>query len=283
MTTIGLIGAGHMGAALGRSLRQGGHDVATTLDGRSARTARLAGDAGLRILPTTEALVSAAEIVLVVTPPEAALSAATRIADAGRSTGATPLVADLNAVSPSTVEEIDATLAAAGIDLVDGAISGPPPGVAPGARVYLAGPRSDEIHQLSWHGVRTIVVSGQVGDASAVKMCTASVYKGTVGIITQALRTARHYGVTDHVLDDLGPDGKPAVQVAFAAAKAWRYVGEMREIAAAQAAAGQPRELFEAMALVYEALARTELARVDPESVDTAMPAADVLERLVER
>ena len=42
------------------------------------------------------------------------------------------------------------------------------------------------------------------GSASAVKMSTASVYKGSVALLTQALRAADHYGVLEHVLDDLG-------------------------------------------------------------------------------
>ena len=49
MTTVGLIGTGHMGAGLGWALREGGHEVVTTLDGRSARTARLTRDAGIAL------------------------------------------------------------------------------------------------------------------------------------------------------------------------------------------------------------------------------------------
>src|SRR5919206_3947 len=49
------------------------------------------------------------------------------------------------------------------------------------------------------------------------------------------------------------------------AAKSARYVGEMHEIAAAQAAAGLPPELFEAMAAVWAEIARTPLAQSAPE------------------
>src|SRR4029079_16666493 len=109
-----------------------------------------------------------------------------------------------------------------------------------------------------------------VGAASATKMCTASVYKGTVGLLTQALRVAVRHGVAEHVLTDLTDAGHdPTREVAMAATKAWRYVPEMREIAETQRAAGLPVELFEAMARVYEELARTDLAAGDPETVDT--------------
>ena len=45
--TVGLVGAGHMGAGLGWALRAGGHPVITCLAGRSARTAQLAAQAGV--------------------------------------------------------------------------------------------------------------------------------------------------------------------------------------------------------------------------------------------
>jgi 3-hydroxyisobutyrate dehydrogenase-like beta-hydroxyacid dehydrogenase len=279
VTRIGLIGAGSMGASLGWALAEGGEDVVTTLAGRSARTAELVRQAGLRVLPELDAVVATASVLLVITPPQAALDAATAIGAAVRRTGARPLVADLNAVAPSTMEEIGAALA--GTDLVDGAISGGPPREHPGASIFLAGPRAGEVAELGWRHVTPVVVGDRTGMASAVKMCTASVYKGLTGILTQALRAAVHYGVIDHVLADLDRSGyQPARPVALAATKAWRFVDEMHQIALAQGAAGLPAELFEAMAVVYAELARTELAHGDPESVDPALTATDVVSRL---
>src|SRR4051812_36763511 len=100
-----------MGSGLGWALREGGHDVVTSLAGRSARTARLAEAAGLRIAPGPADVVAEADVILVVTPPGSAVDAATeiatmatapgvaeRLARAGRET-ARPLVVDLNAIS----------------------------------------------------------------------------------------------------------------------------------------------------------------------------------------
>jgi 3-hydroxyisobutyrate dehydrogenase-like beta-hydroxyacid dehydrogenase len=190
-------------------------------------------------------------------------------------------VADLNAISPSTVDEIAAVLGRAGLDLVDGSISGPPPTVRAGARIYLSGPRVDEVAGLSWRGVEPVVVGPQVGIASAVKMCTASVYKGMVGLFAQAMRAAEHYGVLEHVLADLATGGHdPTPAVAVAVTKAARFVPEMRAISATQAAAGLSASLFEAFAEVYEQLAATELAKAEPESVDRRMSAHELLGRL---
>jgi 3-hydroxyisobutyrate dehydrogenase-like beta-hydroxyacid dehydrogenase len=267
MMTVGLVGAGHMGAGLGWALRQGGHSVVTTLAGRSVRTARMVAEAELTTLPDLTAVVEAADVLLVVTPPAAAEAAGAEIV--ATSADARPLVVDLNAIAPSTVERMAATLGSAGFDLVDGAISGPPPTVRPGARIFLSGPAADTVAGLSWRHVEPVVVGEAVGAASAVKMCTASVYKGVTAVLTQALRTAVRHGVERTVLADLAEDGyEPTRQIAVAATKAWRFVPEMRQIATTQREAGLPGELFEAMALVYEELARTDLAAHDPETID---------------
>ncbi|MEN3306737.1 MAG: hypothetical protein V7603_2939 [Micromonosporaceae bacterium] len=280
MVTIAVHGAGHMGAGLGWDLREGGAEVITTLAGRSPRTARLAAEAGLVALPSLDDVVRAAQAVLVVTPPGAARAAAAELRAATERTGATPLIADLNAISPSTVDDLVKVLAP--LDFVDGSISGPPPTVRPGARLYLSGTRADSIAGLPWRLVRPVVLPGGAGKASALKMCTASVYKGTVGLYAQALRTAYTHGLVAEVTADLAASGHrdAAVSVALAATKADRYVPEMREIAAAQRAAGLPARLFEAFAEVYADLAGTPLAQGDPESVDTGESAEAIVARI---
>jgi len=278
---VGIVSAGAMGSAVGRALREGGAAVVTTLDGRSERTAHLAGEAGLELLADLDAVVAGAEIVLSIAPPGEAEAVAGDVAASAARTGTRPLVADLNAISPATVGRIDASLRRAGLDLVDGSISGPPPHAAGTTRIYLSGPRVDEVAALPFTRVGAIFVGDEVGTASAVKMCTASVYKGSVALLTHALLTAHSNGVLDHVLDDLGElaDGA-ARSLARSATKSGRYVPEMLEIAATQAAAGLTPALFEAMAEVYAALSHGELARMAPEDVGADADLDAVLRKL---
>jgi 3-hydroxyisobutyrate dehydrogenase-like beta-hydroxyacid dehydrogenase len=279
---IGIVSPGFMGAGLGGALRRGGARVVTTLSGRSARSRRLAEAAGLEPLDSIDALTSTAAVILVVTPPDAAVDAAEQITRAARRTGSRPLVADLNAIAPTTVAAIEATLAQAGLDFVDGSISGPPPSARPGARIYLSGPRAGEIAALPWRDVRLIVLPGPTGQASALKMCTASVYKGVTAVVAQAMRAADHYGVLDVVLEDLGDEADPGA-VAMVATKAARFVPEMREIASAQRAAGLTPALFEAFAEVYADIAATDLANGDPETTSRNVAPAEVAQRLRKR
>lgn len=281
--TIGIVSPGAMGSAVGRAYAAGGARVVATVTGRSARTRELAR--GLELLPDLDEVVRLSDIIVSIVPPEQASAVAADIAAAARRADADPLVADLNAIAPATVRALAQQLAGSGLDTVDGSISGGPPTADGSTRIYLSGARAGELASLTTPGIDARLVGPEVGLASAVKMSTASVYKGTVGLLAHALLAAHTNGVLPHVLDDLresDPDlvERAARSVGRAATKAHRYVGEMREIAATQAAAGLPRELFDGFAEVYAALAETELGRAAPESIGPETRLEDVLEAL---
>jgi len=269
-----------MGAGLGSVLRDGGARVVATVRGRSARTRRLAGEAGLDLLPALLDVVAVADVVLSVVPPGQARVTAQRIADAARESGAKPMVADLNAVSPATMSAIAHELA--GLPVVDGSISGPPPTARPGARLYLSGGTAAAVGALPWGDkIKPVVLGTGIGTASALKMSTASVYKGLTALIIQAMRVAGRHGVLDEVLADLAHNGlDKSAGVAVSATKAHRFVDEMREIAAAQADAGLSPDLFAAFAEVYADVAGSELAKGDPESSDRPLTATEIVARL---
>ena len=232
-------------------------------DGASARRG-WRGEAGLELLPSVGEVVAAADVVLSIVPPDQAEAVAAEL-------GGASLFADLNAVSPETARRISSE--------VDGSISGPPPGRAGATRIYLSGPRAGDVAALPFDGVEVIVVGDEVGLASAVKMSTASVYKGSAALLAQALRAADHYGVLGYVLDDLDELAAGAGRrIARAAAKADRYVGEMREISAAQRAVGLDPALFEAIARVYAEIASTPLGQTAPEQAGSDL--AEVLRGL---
>ncbi|MEJ2859857.1 NAD(P)-dependent oxidoreductase [Actinomycetospora flava] len=265
---MGVLAPGAMGAALGGCLTAGGHRVLASLAGRSPETVARAREHGLDDAGDLDGLVAAVDVLLLVVPPGSARAAGADVAAACARTGARPLVAELDAVAPATVAAIAADLPG---DVVDGAISGPPPrpdAVAP-TRVFLSGPRAAEVAALTAPGVRWLVLDGPVGAASAAKMCTASVRKGHQALLAQALVTAAEHGVLDTVVDDLRlsfPDaGVPTAAVA--ATKAWRFVDEMTEIAATQADAGMSPAPGEALAAVYRALATSEWGARQPDEV----------------
>jgi 3-hydroxyisobutyrate dehydrogenase-like beta-hydroxyacid dehydrogenase len=282
---VGIVSPGAMGSAVGAAYLAAGNRVVATVDGRSARTTGLAEEARLELLPDLDAVVGESELVLSIVPPGEAGATAAAIAAAAGRTGARPLVADWNAVSPATVRQLEQELADAGLELVDGSISGGPPRADYRTRVYFSGRSAAELAAAApaWIDART--VGDTVGLASAVKMCTASMYKGSSALLTHALLTAHAHGVLPQVLDDLGgwfprQIDRAARTLAVSATKADRYVGEMREIAATQASVGLTPALFEAMAEVYESIAQSSIGAEAPEEITAEPNLMDVLNGL---
>lgn len=266
--TVGMVSPGAMGRALGRAWQRGGARVVCTVAGRSEWTQLLA--VGLELLPSLGEVVEVSDVVMSVGPPGQALLMAVAIAAECNSTSSRPLVVDLNAVAPSTVRKVANVLSGAGCDFVDGSISGPPPNGTSTTRLYLSGRWATVVSGLEAPGLVTRIVGTEVGAASAVKMCTASVYKGFSGLLLRALQTARLNGVTDLVMADLSAEfnlspAEAATRLALAVAKSDRYPAEMREIAATQNEAGADPELFEAMVRLFQTVSDTALGANSPE------------------
>ena len=282
--TVGIVSPGAMGSAVADALARGGARVADR--GGTERAHGAPREEGSDpVAPDLDCVVATADVVLSIVPPEAAERVAEDLAARASAASAQPLVVDLNAIAPETSRRLAEVIRGAGCDYVDGSISGPPPWKPEATRIYLSGDRASDIAALPLTGVERIVVGAEIGSASAVKMSTASEYKGTSALLAYALLAAHANGVLAHVLDDLRAGSPELVanaprRLATAAAKSARYVAEMREIAQAQSAAGLTPALFEGMAEVYGALSETPLARLSPEDVSADGTLTDVLRGL---
>jgi len=289
-STVGIVSPGYMGGALAQVLMARGVRVVTTLAGRGERSRRLAAEAGLLVLDELADVVAASDVVLSVVPPGSAHAVAVGIAEAANATGGTPPVfAELNAVSPTTLLGIQQVIESAGMDFVDGSISGHPPTVRPGTRIHLCGPARDVVAALPWDPDVAICDMGHsVGRASALKMCSASVYKGLQALEIVAMLTARRLGILDEVIEELG-HGVPRNatkdvlgNVVMAATKSDRFTTEMGEVARTHGDAGFGGELFDAVEGIYAAVADGLLAREKPEDVaQMTSEAASLVDRLL--
>ena len=250
--TIGLLHPGEMGAAVGQCLAGAGHRVLWVPDGRSAATAARARAAGLTAVDGGLAeLVRRSDLVLSVCPPHAAAGIAREVAGFGG------LYVDANAISPATAREIARIVEAGGAGYVDGGIIGSPP-AAPGfIRLYLSGARAGEVARLfTGSEVDSRVIEGESCTASAVKMTYASWTKGSGALLLAARALARAEGVEEVLLAEWaisqpGLAERSARAAGSAAAKGWRWVAEMEEIAATMGAAGQPEGFHLAAAEIY--------------------------------
>ena len=249
-----------MGAAVGQCLAAGGHRVLWVPEGRSPASAARAAAVGLTAgSGGLASLVREADVIVSVCPPHAALEVAREVAEFGlarRAAGFGGVYVDANAVSPATAREVARIVEDGGASYVDGGIIGTPP-VAPGfIRFYLSGARATEVQALFAGGeVDARVISGDAS-ASAVKMAYASWTKGSAALLLTARALARAEGVEEALLAEWGISqpglaGRSVQAAGSAAAKGWRWVAEMEEIAAAMAAAGLPDGFHQAAAEVY--------------------------------
>jgi 3-hydroxyisobutyrate dehydrogenase-like beta-hydroxyacid dehydrogenase len=253
---VGLLHPGEMGAAVGGCLADGSHQVLWVPEGRSAATAARAEAAGLTAADEgLNELVRRADVLASICPPHAAIDVARQVAEAGFA----GIFVDANAISPATAREVAAIVEAGGAAYVDGGIIGPPP-TAPGrTRLYLCGARAGEVRCL-FEGTavdaRVVGPGTSTGAASAVKMAYASWTKGTAALVLAARALARAEGVEETLLAEWAmsqPDlaDRSARAARSAAAKGWRWIAEMEEIASAMAAAGLPGGFHEAAAEIY--------------------------------
>ena len=264
--TVGLLHPGEMGAVVGECLRRGGARVVWASAGRSEPSRRRAGAAGLEDLGTLPAVASASDLILSVCPPGSAIDVA-RLVAGERFRG---VYVDANAVAPETARRVGEIVQVAGAELVDGGIIGPPPREPGSTRLYLAGPRAGDVASLcKGTALEAIVMPGDVGTASALKMAYAAWTKGSSALLMAVRALAIQEGVDGSLRAEWersqpGLEKRSESAVAANAKKAWRFVGEMEEIARTFAAAGLPAGFHEACAVVYERLGRYKDTPVAP-------------------
>jgi 3-hydroxyisobutyrate dehydrogenase-like beta-hydroxyacid dehydrogenase len=256
--TIGVLHPGEMGSAVAAAVAGGGASVLWASEGRSPRTHRAAEGAGARDAGTLAALASRSDVVLSVCPPHAAVDVARAVA-ALRFGG---LYVDANAVAPDTARQIGEIVEGPGAVFVDGGIVGPPPRRSGTTRLYVSGKGADRVASLFASGpLEAIVLDGGPGAASALKMAYAAWTKGSAALLMAVRALAGAEGVDQPLVREWErsqPDlpARSEAAVSGNARKAWRFVGEMDEIAATFAAAGLPDGFHRAAGEIYRRLTR---------------------------
>lgn len=257
MPNIGLLHPGAMGASIGAALRGAGSRVSWCPAGRSGDTRRRADAAGLTPVGDLRELAQTSDIILSICPPDAALETARSVA----AEGFAGVYVDANAVSAATALAIERTLTGAGAACVDGGIIGPPAQSGKTTLLWLSGARAGAVASaFADTGIEARVAGAQVGQASALKMAFAAWTKGSSALLLAVRALAQAEGVEDALLSSwtaLSPElvEQSERSALGAAPKAWRWVGEMREIAASFETVGLPSGFHDAAAEIYERLA----------------------------
>lgn len=262
---IGVVHPGEMGVSIAANLARGGHTVAWASAGRSPATAARAAQHGLADDGTLAELCAGCAVIVSVCPPHAAEELARDVAAAGFR----GLYVDANAIAPERMLRIGELLAASGVDAVDGGIIGGP-AWRPGTTLHLSGPRAAEVAALFGDGPLAVnVLGGALGAASALKLCYAAYSKGTTALLAAILAAAERLDVgaalrAQWAQDDAAFPAQAERRVQQVHAKAWRFAGEMEEIAATFRGAGLPGGFHEAASELYARLAHLKDAEPAP-------------------
>lgn len=286
---VGIMSSGDMGGGIGRVLHANGLDVYTCLAGRSELTRLRAHEAGFEDCPDLDALVQSIDVFLSVLVPAEAVPLSRDIASAMTRTGARPAYADLNAIAPSTVQEIESIIHDAGAEFIDGGIIGGPPREGYSPHIGVSGPNTLPIEALREHALDIRVVGPRIGQASGLKMVYAASTKGTTALWTELLTASRAMGLDQALRDELGESnlvfGVAQRGIPSMPNRARRWVGEMEEIAKTFRDLGMTPNIFQGAADMYTLVGETPLADLtsrDPNPVlDEVMDA--ILGRIEDR
>jgi 3-hydroxyisobutyrate dehydrogenase-like beta-hydroxyacid dehydrogenase len=165
-------------------------------------------------------------------------------------------------------------MAEADVEFVDGGIIGGPTWNPGRTWLYLAGKEAQRISACFLAGpLETSVIGESAGKASALKMCFAAYTKGSTALLTAILAASEALGVREELANQWSRGGSDFAEqttrrVRGVTAKAWRFAGEMEEIASTFEGAGMPEGFHAAAAEVYSRIAGFKDAQEIPSLAD---------------
>lgn len=270
MTKIGMLHPGEMGISVAASAINNGHQVYWASENRSDKTRRRAEKHGLIESNSLIEVCQNCEIIFCICPPHAVEAVANSVIEHGFN----GYYLDANAISPLRASKIGQMMETAGIHFVDGGIIGGLAWKPKETWLYLSGKDANLIADCFTNGpLETKIIGDEIGNASALKMCYAAYSKGTTALLAAILATAESLDVREELyqqwdIDDPNFSEDVNRRVTRATAKAWRFEGEMHEIASTFQEAGLPNGFHEAAAEMYHRMANFKDSAETPKLED---------------
>lgn len=208
---------------------------------------------GRLTLPSLVQFCQMCETIISVCPPHAAEAVAQSVCESGFR----GLYLDANAISPQRSIKIGQMLETKNIHFVDGGIIGGPAWTPNETWLYLSGEHAKEIVTYFTNGpLETEIIGSEIGKASALKMCYAAYTKGTTALLSAILAAAEVLHIREQLYqqwnrDEAGFSEQVNRRTARVTKKAWRFEGEMREIASTFHDAGLPDGFHLSAADIY--------------------------------
>jgi putative dehydrogenase len=260
---VAIVGAGEMGTAVGRRLREAGARIFISLNGRSRASADRVRRAGLEVAYDDRRLTDGVDYILSIVPPGVAVEVGERLSTSLRDAAAPPLFVDCNAIAPKTMNGIAQLLDP--IPVIDAGIIGGPPILgsqdpAAGPRFYASGPHAHRLLLLGRFGLDIVVMDGPIGAASGLKLSYAGLTKGFTALAAAIVTAATRDGLAEALRMELArtqPQSLDRIDRLVPAMfpKAYRWVAEMEQIAEFVADPAAGATIYEGAARLYAAIA----------------------------
>lgn len=273
--TIAILMPGDMGHGVGLVLNQHGHDVITSLSGRSARSRALAEAGSVRDAGDLDATIAEADMILSILPPSAAMKLADDVTAAMSRTGKTPVYVDCNAISPGTAQKIGGIITSAGATFIDSGIIGIAPNKSKNTRFYVSGPDTSAMTALNGQGFEVLALGDDIGRASAMKMVYAALTKGSWTLWSAVMLTAERNGLLEPLIREFEHSQKSTLSsmrsiISALPADSERWIGEMEEIAKTFSEAGVTDGFHEGARWMFELMSQTPFATETRQNMDTS-------------
>lgn len=234
--TIGILSPGDMGHSVGKEFKENGFSIVTCLKGRSTLTKNYAKVAGFLCLKTYRDVLEESDIVFSILPPKKSFSLANQLGKEMTKIKSKPIFVDCNAISPKNTNKINKIIVESGCHFIDSGIIGPPPRNKNTTKFYVSGLQLNKLKELETNRIKICPVGKEIGRASAMKMCYASLTKGTRALHAAVLTVAEKHGLTKELKKEFLFSQKDIYKMMQKTqprlpSVSGRWIGEMEEIA----------------------------------------------------
>jgi 3-hydroxyisobutyrate dehydrogenase-like beta-hydroxyacid dehydrogenase len=238
---VAVVGFGEAGAILSEELASAGLEVSTydiLLDSPASRNAMLAKAhaANVRAAPTLRDAIAQADLII---SAVTAVSSTQVAKDCSTSLNVGQIFLDINSVSPATKREQARLVEPSKALYVEAAVMAPVPLKRLAVPMLLGGAHAPAVAQsLGALGMNVTAVAGELGVASAIKMCRSIIIKGLEALTVECVLAAHEFEAAEQVftsLDRTFPNmgwttGLPDYLVGRVAEHGRRRAAEMREV-----------------------------------------------------
>ncbi len=228
---------GDMGSSVAKYLLKSNFTVQTNLDGRSKKSTENALKSNVQVV-SFENLIKNSDLIISIIPPISSAKTSKKISTYSHELSKSVNYLDANAISPKTTLQIETNFyknSFKNSNYIDGSIIGTSPNDKYKPRLYISGENAKNFLYLNSLAFEVINLGSRTELSSSLKMCYASLTKGSSALLISLILLAEKLNVVDHLFNELKysqNDTLNKIKKSFPviSSKSERWIAEMEEI-----------------------------------------------------